>query len=60
MRLIGEPSTYLVMLYENGVIINAFNVYAQTYKTAKEIAESSIQKVYPKNETITKTINRVN
>ena len=60
MRLIGEPTTYLVMLYENGVIINAFNVHASTYKTAKEIAEDTIQKAYRNVETITKTINRVN
>jgi hypothetical protein len=60
MRLIGEPSTYLVMLYENGAIINAFNVHAQTYKSAQEIADGTIQKVYPNNNTITKTINRVN
>ena len=60
MRLIGEPTTYLVMLYENGVIINAFNVYASSYKTAKELADNAIQKVYHNVETITKTINRVN
>jgi hypothetical protein len=60
MRLIGEPTKYLVMVYDKGAILNAFNVHALTYKTAQEIATNTIQKVYPKLDTVTTTINRVN